>query len=377
MAKVDKYFLGYSSDKFNYLDKKTNVNVNIGYMLNRSNAMFRYDNLPDTIPSKELEIMLQTQGYAIFLQVDNDYYVVYGGLGGETDVYNRPTKATISIPYLDYNATLDIGTDCVVIYNDTTGLGLLPLYAKYSTLLNENMISMLIATVNKRIHSYVSANDDNTVLSAEMYLKKVFDGEIGIIAESKLFDSLHINSVSGRELSLKDLIEYEQYIKASLYNEIGLSANYNMKKERLTREEFTTNSDSLYPLTDDMLNSRRKALEEINSLYELDIMVDFNSSWKDREYRTDIEPLEQDKDDTGVSTISTEDTADEPTEDTTDEPTEDTTDEPTEDTTDEPTEDTTDEPTEDTTDEPTEDTTDEPTEDTTDEPDKDDEDKED
>ena len=298
MAKVDKHFLGSNSRDFNFLDKTTNVNNNIAYMLNRTNTMFKYTNLPSTIPSKELELLLQTNGFGIFLKIENNYYIVNGGLGGETDVYNRPTKAVISIPSLSYNDTLEIGKECIIINNDSLGVGLLPIYQKYSTILNENMISMVLANVNKRVITLISASDDNTIKSAETYLKNIYDGKQGIIAENRLFDSLKVNANISKDGTLKELIEFEQYIKASLYNEVGLSANYNMKKERITKEEFTTNSDSLFPLVDDMLNSRRKALEEINTLYGLDIMVEFNSSWNIRNLENDnlINGLDQDKD---------------------------------------------------------------------------------
>ena len=124
MAKIDKHFLGSKSVNFDFMDKEQNVNNNIGYMLNRSNAMFKYNNLPESIPSKELEILLQTNGFGIFIKVDDEFYIVNGSLGGETDVYNRPTKAVISIPSLNYNETLNINKDCIIINNDSLGIGL-------------------------------------------------------------------------------------------------------------------------------------------------------------------------------------------------------------------------------------------------------------
>src|SRR5690606_26292900 len=105
---------------------------------------------------------------------------------GEPDVYNRPTKATVSIPALDYNKTLDINKDCVVISNDSCNIGLLPMFKKYAFILNENMITMILANVNKRYTTLISANDDNTVKSAELFLKNIFDGKQGVIAENKL-----------------------------------------------------------------------------------------------------------------------------------------------------------------------------------------------
>ena len=281
MARIDKYNygLGYTFN-YNYKDKSRNVDNLIKYMLNRSNIMFQYHNLPDTIPSREIELLLQTNGFGVFIEVEGKYYIVNGGLGGEPDVYNMPTEAVISIPALKLNKTYKINEDCIVIPNDSMYLGLIPMYAKYCTLMNENEMTMLLATVNKRIQHLLSANDDNTIESAKNFLKKVFDGEIGVIGESKLFESLKVNTTSATsQVSMKDLFEYEQYLKASMYNEIGLSANFNMKRERLSSSEVEANTDNLYPLVDDMLNSRRKGLEKVNEMFGLDIQVEFNSSW--------------------------------------------------------------------------------------------------
>lgn len=274
-------FLGLDNNLiYNHLDKRKNVADMVTYMFNRSNIMFKYHNLPETIPETELEKILQTNGYVIVGKINGDLYALNGGLGGETDVYNRPTIATISVPYFNFNDTWEIDKDCVVIKNDSNAIGLIPMFVKYCTLMNENEITMMLATVNKRIQNLLSANDDNTVESAKQFLKDVFEGKTGVIAESKLFDSLKVNNSSANaQVNLKDLFEFEQYLKASMFNEIGLSANFNMKRERLTSAEIETNSDNLYPLVDDMLNNRRLAIKKINEMFETEIEVEFNSSW--------------------------------------------------------------------------------------------------
>lgn len=281
MGDIRKYNYGVDlASHYDYKNKQKNLQHHVEYMLNRSNIMFEYKNLPDTIPERELEVLLQTNGFCAFVKIDGDFYVVNGGLGGIPDVYNRPTQIVVAVPYLKYNATLDIDKDCVIIPNDSMYMGLLPLYEKYCTILMENEITMILATVNKRVQNLLSANDDNTVESAKEFQKKVFDGELGVIAESQLFDSLKVNNSSANsQVSMKDLFEFQQYTKASLFNEIGLSANFNMKRERLTANEVEANTDNLYPLVDDMLKCRRLALDKINEMFGLNIEVQFNSSW--------------------------------------------------------------------------------------------------
>lgn len=286
MGKIDKYNMGLEYiTKYDFKNKEKNLNDYITYMLNRSVTMFKYHNLPDTMPQREIELLLQCNGWGCVCEINGNLYCLNGGLGGVPNAYNMPTEIIINNPYLNYNKTLTIDTDCVIIPNDSMYVGLLPMYNRYCTMLVENDITMILATVNKRVQNLLSANDDNTVESAKNFLKKVFDGELGVIAESKLFDSLKVNASSvNSTVSMTELFEFEQYVKASLYNEIGLSANYNMKRERLTSAEVETNTDNLYPLVDDMINQRRKAVEKINEMFGTNIEIEFNSSWDNRPF---------------------------------------------------------------------------------------------
>lgn len=324
MSKIDEKYFGfvpYQNSVYNYQDKATNVNNYVKYMLNRSLAMFKYHNLPDTIPQEELEKMLQCAGGCVWYKHENDLYVFNATLGGEGDVYNRPTKAVISNPALKLTTECIIDEDCVFMQNDSMCMGLVPMYQKYCTILNETDITMILATINKRIQMLLSANDDNTVASAKKFIENIENGKLGVIAESKLFDSLKTNTVATSNTnSLQDIYQLQQYVKASIYNEIGLGANWNSKKERLAVAEVETNSDNLYPLVDDMLNNRRKALEKVNEMFGTDIQVEFNSSWDYRLYNGEnIDTLEEDNihdeevETTGEEVDATIEPTDEPT----------------------------------------------------------------
>ena len=281
MSKIDKIFnwLNLTNTNYDYLDKNRNISNNIAYMMDRSNIMFKWHNLPETIPQREIEKLLQGNGFCIIGKINNELYALNGGLGGELDVYNYPTIATISVPYFNFNATWKIGTDCIVIYNDTCHLGLFPLYSKYCTMLTENEISLLISDINHRMQSLISANDDATIASARQYLQDIYKGKFGIIAESKLFDSLKVNPNTETTNSIESLIKYNEYLKAVLFNEIGLNANTNLKKERLLNGEIENNSEQLYPFIDDMLSNRRNGIEALNKMFSLNVECELNSSW--------------------------------------------------------------------------------------------------
>lgn len=281
-----KGFLNYLNDlglrqvtDYDYLDKNLNVTLETERFLNRTSQMFQWHGLPDTIPKEQLELMLQTQGYAIIGQIDGKIYACYGGLGGVVDEYFRPTQAIVSIPYLHFNATWNIGEDCIIIKNDLLKQGLLPLFTKYLTLQNETEITLLLSLVNKRVQKYISASDDLTIKSAEKYLEDLFKGKQGVISDNAFLDSLEISGNDSRTQELTDITDVLHYLRGQLYNEIGLATNYNLKKERITQAEVELNTDNLYPLIDNMLDCRREGIEECYNLFGVDWGVEFNSSW--------------------------------------------------------------------------------------------------
>lgn len=284
-------YLGYLNSiglertrKYDYLDKSQNVMRETERMISRSLMMFQWHDLPESIPEKQLELILQTQGYAIIGMIEGKPYACYGGLGGMLDEYYRPTKAIVSIPYFNFNAIWDIGKDCVVVRNDTMMQGLLPLYSKYGTLLNETEISLLLATVNQRIETIISASDNNTIESAKQYLNDLMAGKQGIIADNAFLNSLSLSARNQNAGNIRELLESLQYLKASLYNEIGLATNYNLKKERVSRAEIELNTDNLYPLVDDMYYCRLDGIGEMGKVFGIDFEVELNSSWDYRIY---------------------------------------------------------------------------------------------
>lgn len=266
---------------YDYKAKQKNVRQLNDYMLAKTLSMFEYENLPATIPARELEKLLQRGGYAFISKApDGELYAFTGGLGGETDVYGNATQIVIANTALKYNATLDIKKDGVLFYNDDMAAGLLAFYEKQNTLLAENEINMVVWGYNSRTQKLISAPDDKSKESAELYMKKIVDGELTVIGENALFDGVKVqpaNNSSGNGIS--QMIEYHQYIKSCLFNEVGLPSNFNMKKERLISSEIDQAEDSLFPLVYNMMENRIAAVNSINEMFGTDIKVGFGSVW--------------------------------------------------------------------------------------------------
>lgn len=290
MSKKTKYYGMFGSDIYDFNDKESCVNKYISYMLIRSQELFRWNNLPDSIPQRSIELYLQTGGHCAITKVNDELYALVGGLGGEPDPYYMPTLYTVANPALNFSKNLVIDEDCVVIPNDALYIGLIPMYSRYATQLMENDISMRLVDINTRITSLLSASDDRTKASAEKYVSDIEDGKLGVVAETALLDGIKSQPYSPTGLNqMTNLIEYHQYLKASWFNEIGLNANYNMKRESINSEEAQLNSDSLLPLIDNMLLCRQQAAEKINAMFGTNISVELASAWEDNQEELDAE----------------------------------------------------------------------------------------
>ena len=250
-------------------------------MLVKTLSMFEWENLPDTIPKKELERQLQTNGYSFITEVEGELYAFTGGLGGEIDVYGNPTEITINNVALNFNKTLSLKDDGVLICNDDLMIGLLPVFNRYNSMIVENDINLSMLGLSTRSQILLTASDTKSKASAELFLKRLTDGELSVIGENPIFDgvkalSLNTNSTN----NFNSLIEYNQYLKGSLYNEVGIQANTVMKRERVNSEEVNANNDLLFPFIYNMLENRLTAIKQLNEKYALTVEVDFGSIWK-------------------------------------------------------------------------------------------------
>lgn len=278
-----------SSTQYDFANKSLNQKVQMLYMLNRTRRIFKWDNLPDSIPERMLETYLQTNGNVCFYRYNGELYVFTGGLGGEPDEYYRPTIYTIANPALNLSVNAKINIDCIVMPNDTFYMGLLPLMLRYTTMICENELSMCLNIIQSRMISLICADDDRTEKSARLYIDKIIKGEIDVISNSQFFEGLKTQPYTQSAVhTLTDLIEMEQYLKASFYNELGINANYNMKRESLNSEESQLNHDALFPLIDDMLENRKLYIEKVNYMFGTNITVDLDSAWKDNEEEKEI-----------------------------------------------------------------------------------------
>ena len=287
------------------LDKKKSIYNYVLMMFDRTNQMFEYKGLPDTIPPYMLELYLQINGHIGWLEWNGKLYALPGGWGGAPDPYYRPTIYIVANPALGGSHDCKIVNhlppfdetvwstkpDCVLMRNDTNMRGLFYLFSRYATELTENDISIRSAQINSRQQSIIAASTDREIASARAYIKALEDGKLeAVMDQAMATKGIRATNVSVQSANvIIQLIELQQYLKASWYNEIGLNANFNMKREYLSEEELMAQTDTLIPLIDDMLRCRQEAIEAVNSTFGTSISVEKNSAWENKQKELETE----------------------------------------------------------------------------------------
>lgn len=281
------HFLELPQNILGYItDKNKSSKSYFRYLLARTQMMFKYTNLPKTIPANLLERMLQVNGVACITEANGEYHCFSGNLGGELDIYYRPTKFIVANPHIKDG----FSKECIIygeknhtgvlFYNDTEWQGLTPLISRYASLMCENVLTVRVADIMLRKMDIIVAKTDKTKKSADLFLKKLENGELAAMTDSQFLEAVNVLPSGNYNGSyVIQFIELQQYLKGSFYNELGLRANYNMKREAIGEGESTLDADSVLPLCENMLNCRREAVSELNKLYGLDVSVDYNSAW--------------------------------------------------------------------------------------------------
>lgn len=275
-------------------DKQQAYNYYMDKAFLETNDMFKWDGLPDTIPQSMLELMIQSNGYVVLADIKDEeitrnkdkykagVYAFVCGLGGELNQLLQPTEAIIVSSAMGLSITREIGVDCAIIRNDVLKMGLTPINSKYSSLLLENDITLKMYDVNCRIPFIMNANNDSQYESAKLFIKDVQDGKVGVIKGDSYDDEEPFKTApyTSQTNSMKDLIEYHQYLLANWRHDRGINSNPNNKRESLSDDEVGVNEGDLLITPNHMLKIRRDDIKIANRILNLNLSVDKSSTWE-------------------------------------------------------------------------------------------------
>lgn len=280
---VPYFGLSVTNKPYDFKNKRQAIGNYIDYMLARTMKMFAYDGLPESIPVNALETYTQMNGLVCVFEHEGKLYASFGGWGGEPNAYYIPTKFVVANPYLNVFKTFTVGEDCVIVKNDSLYKGLRDMFRKYATHLATNDVSLQIASISSRMISIIEASNDKAEQSARKYIEDIERGDLSVVTSPAFVEGIRTQPYmqTSQSDTISALIEYQQYMKASWFNELGIQSNYNMKRESINSNEAQLNEDALFPLVDDMLACRQEGWDEVNKMFGTNVSVKLSSAWED------------------------------------------------------------------------------------------------
>lgn len=301
----------------NAINKHRRYKQNLFTILDKTARMFKYNNLPYTLPAIALERILQWDGGATIASVKNaptgyglsfdvadetakrlavPLYAFSLNFADAPDPYNEPYKVVITssgfVPSVGEER--EINKDCVVIRNDTYMQGIKRMIEYYAAMLTEGEISLRSTLVTLRNQIVFVTKTEAQKKNLAAYIKGLESGEFVSIFAPDLGMPLQIDRPTGSSNSVELAVNGIQAIRAMLLNELGINESLSLKREYVSAQEIETGGDMLMPLIDDMYECRRRGVEQINALFGTNITVEKDSAWKlkDRSVELAVEAKE-------------------------------------------------------------------------------------
>lgn len=271
-----------------------NFNYYFDLLTNKCCNLFVWENLPETVDVRALNLALILNGKVCWTEFNGKLYALGGNVGGEPNAYYEPTIFIIANPILgskqvqvrrkDGSSSIE-GLDGILMGNSDVDLesdrpvgGLYGLIYQTAGLLADNISSLNVSQINGRVSQIFTADNDTIGKTAELVLKGIYSGEPYKVITQDLIDKIGVlpAAQSGQSNTLLNLIEAHQYIIANFFNELGIAAQWNGKRERVNTAETELMQGSYDINIWNMLENRRSAVEQINEMFGTSIEVKLN-----------------------------------------------------------------------------------------------------
>lgn len=266
-----------------YLERLTELSI----------SMFDWKNLPDSVDSRFMEMVLFTNGSVVFFK-DEDletptglsetvsengtYLALPVAMNGKWNVYNIPVSRR-AYASNGYQKQLDMNNS-VIIYNNmirTNSVLMCKLYAER------------LWDLDKAIDVNARAQKTPILLQCEepqrltlMNLYKEYDGNQPFIFGDK---NLDINGLKSINTGAPYVADKLYQLKTQIWNEaltyLGISNINYQKKERMISDEVIRNQGGTIASRYSRLQARREAADQINKMFGLNIEVNYREDYRE------------------------------------------------------------------------------------------------
>ena len=237
-------------------------------------SMFEWHDLPDTIDERFLELTLFADGKALFFKDDVTGFLTLQFFGtAPLDVYRIPTKR-YAFSANGYHADMD-DTNSVIIWNNVMHT---------NSFLDVDLCAKRLYEIQRTIDTNIKAQKTPIMITAKSENEKMsmknaymqYDGNAPFIFTYKDFDPKNIQALQTNAPYVGDVLFNA---KKEIWNEtlsaLGVPVTDRVKRERLLAAEIAGDKAASVAQEFIRLNPRKKACEQINKMFGLDISVTY------------------------------------------------------------------------------------------------------
>lgn len=239
-------------------------------------SMFEWENLPDTMNARYLEMCLYYKGQAALLY-DNNYGFIntQAADSGYINIYGLPTL--LNCFSYSYNSMRNLyvpdsgeGKDgeCILVMNT---------FERVPTAATVELFAYRLSQAQRSADTNVSVTRSSQLLLTDQKqyftLKKMYEEYDGntpaIFADKNLITPDSIKAIkTDTPIMLKELMDYKREIWNECLTALGVS-NLNEKRERMVSAETDSNNEVVNLNLQSFLIPRQKAAEEFNKKFGL------------------------------------------------------------------------------------------------------------
>lgn len=244
-------------------------------------SMFEWENLPDTIDARFLELALFSDGMAIFFKDDVlGFLALQTMIGGNLNVYRTPELRT-AYATNGYNKMLN-STDSVIIWNNMLRTNCANDIELFARRLYDVDRAIDVNIKAQKTPVAILCEENQRLVMKNLYAQ--YDGNEPFIFGTKDLDLKGIQAINtGAPYVADKLMEQRNQIWNQALTFLGISNIAYQKRERMLHDEVTRNLGGTIASRYTRLDMRKKACEQINEMFELNISV---------KYREDIQLIE-------------------------------------------------------------------------------------
>lgn len=198
--------------------------------------------------------------------------------GSPTVYYDEFKQYSVHSPL--YSAVLNVGSDGIVIKNNSLMNSVYPLCHRYAMLLAHADVTFVDELVELRNQNGAAkVSTEAAKQSYQTYRNNLCNGKVLPMVDPA-FSTIEITGATHRNGgTLKELVEVQQNILNSFYADLGVKTSWN-KKGNMIAEEVEGNDSMLLLNISDMLEARQEACEEINKRFGVNWSVDLAEELK-------------------------------------------------------------------------------------------------